>query len=87
MSVYISPIDGEVLDIRLKNQLIQFRSKYCFIVATNAYNYSVDSYGNEIYGITDLINFLGKITNTDLSFQIHQEIMRKDSLYYLQIYL
>lgn len=68
MSVYISPIDGEVLDIRLKNQLIQFRSKYCFIVATNAYNYSVDSCGNEIYGITDLINFFGE--NNEYGFVV-----------------
>jgi predicted RNA-binding protein YlqC (UPF0109 family) len=42
---------------------MHLRSKYKFICATNAFNYTVDKNNNETYGITSLMNFFQKNTN------------------------
>ena len=60
MSAYIPPIIEETLDESLQEKIANFRLSYEFVFSTNAYNYSIDSDGNEIYGITDLINFFTK---------------------------
>jgi glycosyltransferase involved in cell wall biosynthesis len=45
-------------DIKIDKLIKEFRRKYSVLFSTNAYNVSFDKYGNEIYGISNLVNRL-----------------------------
>lgn len=66
LSAYIPSIEEPDLEDRIKSELIKLRTKFSFVCITNAYNYSLDKYGQEIYGISDLIAFFAKRLNWGL---------------------
>ena len=53
---FIPPIVDEMLPVHIIKQIEQFKSqKFKKIYATNAFSFSVDKDGNEVYGISELI--------------------------------
>ena len=66
ISSFIPPSnDSDDLDI-LEKHLGEILSKHSFVFCTNAYNYRIDKFGKELYGILDLISIFNKIPNSAL---------------------
>lgn len=57
MSAYVPSIKEEKLDDTTQNRLLKFRKEFQFVCCSNAYNYSIDKAGQEIYGIVELIDY------------------------------
>lgn len=57
LSAYIPPIKNEKLNEYIIQTLSNFRKRFSFIISTNAFNYTIDKNGVEIYGISELIEF------------------------------
>lgn len=60
LSAYIPSIEEPDLENGMKSELVILRTKCSFVCITNAYNYSLDKYGQEIYGVSELIAFFSE---------------------------
>ena len=60
ISAYIPNIYVETLDVTILNKISELKKQVNFIVCTNASNYALDKYGNEIYGIKILVDLFRK---------------------------
>lgn len=55
MSAFIPPLSTQILEQDLLEEVNRFSEKFSTVFATNAYNFSIDRYGNEIYQISFLV--------------------------------
>lgn len=60
-SSFLPPTEKKDLPVELMRKLNTVRNKYKYIFATNAYNLAFDSFGNELYGISCLIELFKKL--------------------------
>lgn len=65
-SAFIPPSNNNDLKESIKNRISVLKSSYDFVYATNASRFNYDDSGNEIYGITFLINLFKNIKDKAL---------------------
>lgn len=69
LSSFIPPnMDNEYLSKHLEDKIIKFKCFYKTVFCTNAYNFSKDKNGDEIYGIFEIINYFIKNPDKGLIF-------------------
>lgn len=66
---FIAPnLEKEQLCSEISSKILNLKSNVRLLFSTNAYNYSIDKYGNEIYGIYEIIDFFSKNNTYGLVF-------------------
>ncbi|WP_438710602.1 hypothetical protein ACSTS3_17540 [Aquimarina muelleri] len=69
ISSFISPnMDNEFLSRTLEKRILNFKCNYKYVFCTNAYNFSKDKNGDEIYGIFEIITYFIKNPDKGLIF-------------------
>jgi glycosyltransferase involved in cell wall biosynthesis len=61
ISSFLPPIiEEEYLDQQFEKKILELKQKGIFVFCTNAYNFSIDKNGQEIYGIIEIIDVIKK---------------------------
>jgi glycosyltransferase involved in cell wall biosynthesis len=68
ISAFIPPNISESYDIKTDKAIHDFSKHYEIIFSTNAHNVSFDTQGNEIYGISQLVNIFSQLPDRGLIF-------------------